>query len=334
MSKILSSSLYSHQVLAREVAEFYLSKAINPEYFNEIIQILCGVFTEETVQNQIKLGMFEPNYFQIYKQEKKVYSFIPTINSYTVELLKESRLLKDLEPFMNRKMYEANVKYAKWVHDMDLLDNILFGTKYIIERYRKSVFKIENTSMDDKVDIGTGFLIEIGGIYFIATNQHVIAKSKKIRLLDIDENEYEFSIFYADEEYDVAFLRINGNLSEFSQFKFSIEQEILSEIITIGYPSIPMAKEAYQVIHRGEINSHIENYQGKKLFLISAKTSSGNSGSPVINEQGVVLGMIAQELFEKGALLEKGKLPYIAVIPSEIIYNLLVNKLVQSAKPQ
>ena len=77
------------------------------------------------------------------------------------------------------------------------------------------------------------------------------------------------------------------------------------------------------MINKGEINSYIENYSGNTLFLISAKTSSGNSESPVINEKGQVLGMVAHELFEKGALLEKGKLLYTGIIPTNIIFYLL-----------
>ncbi|SRX76435.1 S1 family peptidase [Aequorivita antarctica] len=321
--KRLQNLLYYHQDLSQEIATFFLSKTINPDYFNEIVDFLCKKHTHLGTHNQITLGMFKPEYYREYKLRTGAQEFRPHIPLYTIEVLVQSGLLKDLEPIINTKVYQENTKFTTHMYFQGLIPNILFGTRYIIERYRNSVFKIENTDKNDKIDIGTGFLIKDFGKNIIVTNEHVIAKAKKLRLLDVDDKSFKFSILYENKYEDVAFLEIEVDLSKISEFVFSQEQEILSEIITIGYPSIPMSKAAYQVIHKGEINSHIENYSGNKLFLISAKTSSGNSGSPVINEKGQVLGMVAQELFEKGALIEKGKLPYIVVIPTSTIFKLL-----------
>lgn len=326
----IQNILITQQKTTRDVAEFFLSKAIKPDYFKDIVTELSKVYPNQA--NLIPLGMFEAEYYQRYKSIKGAKSYMPTIITHAIDILKESQLLKDLQPVINQNFVEVNTNYAKAIYDLGLLDNILFGTKFIINRYRQSVFKIENTDKYDSIDLGTGFLIQEFNNNFIATNQHVLANAKKLRLLDVDDNEYKFSIFYENEQEDIAFLKIEDDLNGISPFTFSLEQDLLSDIITIGYPSIPTSREAYQVIHRGEINSHIENYYGNKLFLISAKTSSGNSGSPVINEMGQVVGMIAQELFEKGALIEKGKLPYIGVIPTEVITELLRTHIIVTAK--
>jgi S1-C subfamily serine protease len=96
--------------------------------------------------------------------------------------------------------------------------------------------------------------------------------------------------------------------------------ELLSDIVTIGFPRIPRSTEAYQTCHKGEINSIIgQDYDGQELFIFSAKTSSGNSGSPVINRYGLVVGIVTQELFEQQSFKEQGKLPYYAAIPAKYI---------------
>lgn len=84
-----------------------------------------------------------------------------------------------------------------------------------------------------------------------------------------------------------------------------------------------MTKYAYQVYHKGEINSHIEDYFGNKLFLFSAKTSPGNSGGPIIERSGMVIGIVTEMLFEQEEFFQKGILPYSAGIPATKIIDFL-----------
>ena len=75
--------------------------------------------------------------------------------------------------------------------------------------------------------------------------------------------------------------------------------------------------------HKGEINAYGHDLMGNCLLLITAKTSSGNSGSPIIDKYGMVMGIIAQDLFEQDQFVNKGKLPYYAGIPTTEIINSL-----------
>jgi hypothetical protein len=106
---------------------------------------------------------------------------------------------------------------------------------------------------------------------------------------------------------------------------------LLEEIITIGYPSIPNSREAYQVVHRGEINAYVQDYSGQDLLVISARTSPGHSGSPVLDNMGRVVGMVARELFEKDAFINKGITPYFACITARSIHGILMkSKLIEA----
>jgi len=101
------------------------------------------------------------------------------------------------------------------------------------------------------------------------------------------------------------------------------EFRILDNIITMGYPIVPMTRDGYLLCHGGEINSVVHNYSGQEYFLFSAKTSSGNSGSPVIDKFGNVVGIVTEELFERDQFYKKGKLPYYGAIPSSYILDFL-----------
>ena len=159
----------------------------------------------------------------------------------------------------------------------------------------------------------------------IITNEHVVSNPKKLRLLDVNEKEYEFELLWSDSEKDVAFLELKIPYPKDNILFFENKISILSEIITIGYPYIPRTIAPYQVLHKGEVNSFVQDYKRNNLFLISAKTSSGNSGSPVLDKNGRVIGMLVEELFEEESWKTQGKPPYFAVIPSSEILKLMLN---------
>jgi S1-C subfamily serine protease len=199
---------------------------------------------------------------------------------------------------------------------LDVIHNVILGFNFITDKYRKSVLKIEHTNSEDEASIGTGFLImKTDKKQYVITNKHVVENHKKLRILDVDDNQIEFGDIVLHATKDLAQIAIKSTIDSPS-FIFNMSFDIMSEIITIGYPSIPMTKYAYQVVHRGEINSLVEDYQSNKIFLFSAKTSSGNSGSPIIDKSGMVIGIVTEELFEETAFRQKGKLPYYAAIPS------------------
>jgi hypothetical protein len=62
-------------------------------------------------------------------------------------------------------------------------------------------------------------------------------------------------------------------------------------------------------------------------MIFSAKTAPGNSGGPVLNDLGLVIGMVTEDLFYKDALVEKGQLPYHAATPASAIEQFLQKNL-------
>lgn len=300
-----------------KVLYFFLSKVLSPKLFEDIQKKLLKDGQSEGRKIGIEIGAFSLIEFGTYYGKFKT-----VIANIVLKKLDEKLYLIPLgTPINGFQYYHLNETYLTTMNKMGVVENQVYGFPYIMKKYRNSVFKIENTASNEEKDIGTGYYTFINGKHLIITNEHVIAKKKSLRLLSVDEKEFEFKIVYQNNEKDLAFLElVLKEIEDFSlehiPFRLKPSIELLQQIITIGYPRIPQTKEAYQLYHQGEVNSQIEDYRGNKLFLISAKTSSGNSGSPVIDETGLVLGTITRELFEKDALQKKGKLPYYAVIPT------------------
>lgn len=304
---------------SRKVMKFFLSKIIEPSLFENIKTTLLKEGQSIEEQNRIKGGMFSLWEFGFYYGS---YSRLPA--NITIAKLVQHFMLEPTEFKIHQfQYYHINERYVESLFKLEIIENLIYGFQYIISKYKNSVFKIENTDRYGDKGIGTGYLVKLHSNLIIVTNDHVVANNNGLKLFSVNDEEYDFDLIYENKSKDIAFLKLNlskGSFEKFnkSHFPIPIKQQIepLKEIITIGYPTIPLSKESYQVYHKGEINSLIEDYNGNKLFIISAKTSSGNSGSPVIDNSGMVLGTITRELFDKGELEKKGKLPYYAVIPS------------------
>jgi len=240
----------------------------------------------------------------------------------TIKALQEGLIIYPIDMMLNSRLTDERFRFngtvAANLYKKKLIINIILGFEHIVEKYKKSIFKIEPTYSNKNKSIGTGFIINYNREYYVVTNKHVIQDSISLKILDIDDNNIEFGSIFKNPTKDVAIIKLS-NIPAKSYFFLNFDYNVLDEIITIGYPSVPMTKFAYQLCHKGEINSVVEDYFGNKLLIFSAKTSSGNSGSPLIDKTGRVIGIVTQELFEEEEFYKKGKLPYYAALTSSVI---------------
>ena len=77
-------------------------------------------------------------------------------------------------------------------------------------------------------------------------------------IYDINDNEIDRNIIFEHPEKDIAIIEVTIS-SKSQTFQINTQFDILDEVITIGYPSVPMTKLAYQLCHKGEINSIVED---------------------------------------------------------------------------
>lgn len=227
---------------------------------------------------------------------------------------------------------------AKFLYERDLILNVVCGWRFIVERYSNSVMKIQHQDEKGDYSMGTGFYFAAGnerGVKpLVITNRHVVENAKQILLFSEKNEEIAYTSITTDSKRDLAFIELNKKLDSPILWLYPAP-DILSEIVTVGYPPVPTIPEANQISHLGEVNSFVADFWGNKFFLFSAKTSSGNSGSPIINNLGMVVGIVTQEFFEKDKFFDKGKLPYYAGIPgTEIIDSLNENLFGENFKKQ
>lgn len=223
--------------------------------------------------------------------------------------------------------YQGNESIIQFLSKRSLLYNYFYGFEYIIKKYQDSVVKIE-VETKKGLSLGTGFIIKLDEVFkpFIVTNKHVAEYKENLKIISNNDVNIDYEKIILSEEEDIAIITLKESENNFKFFHFLDELEVLQEVITMGYPRVAMTKDSYQLSHKGEINSFVEDYSGNNFFILSAKTSPGNSGGPVLNEFGMVIGMTTQDFFEhqQEAFLQTS---YAAAIPSINMKNFISSEI-------
>lgn len=212
-----------------------------------------------------------------------------------------------------------------------LLNNIIFGFKYIYEDFKKYVLPIEYTDYNNDKFLGTGFLYQKG----LITARHCIEGAKKIAVKGIPKAQVQSGEFIipTNDLLDILYIRLENPISD--TIIFSEEANILDEVMTLGFPKIPgfhsfLTAENATVASRyttsiGQIVANAEDIWIKeRLFLITAKIKGGNSGGPVISKNGGIVGVSVNMTEGEG---NYDNLGYGTVIPIKFVDELIEAKI-------
>jgi TPR repeat protein len=152
---------------------------------------------------------------------------------------------------------------------------------------------------------GSGFFITTNG-YFV-TNYHVIKDADKISLRNVQGKTYEAVIVKTDKNNDLALLKVNG---KFSALPVINSQTVKrgADVITVGFPNIDIQGKEPK-LSEGIISALSGVQDEPTVFQISVPIQPGNSGGPLVNMDGNVVGIIASKLSTLYMLKNKGSVP-------------------------
>ncbi|BDD00775.1 S1C family serine protease [Persicobacter psychrovividus] len=141
-----------------------------------------------------------------------------------------------------------------------------------------------------KEGFGSGFIISNDG--YIITNYHVVAPEKDLTVILNNQQEYEAELVRKSKTHDLALLKIKAtNLTPF-HINTSKNIELTKEVYAVGTPN---KEDLSQTISKGII-SGIRDTGYSKRIQTDASVNSGNSGGPLVDKQGNVLGVVASKL--------------------------------------
>ena len=163
--------------------------------------------------------------------------------------------------------------------------------------------KKPNPEYSKGISTGTGFFISNDG--YILTNSHVIEGSSNISII-LNGKPVPAILVDHDPSNDIALLKINESVEGLPiELKKKTKQG--AEIAVLGYPNIGLQGNEQKATF-GFINANSGIQGDTRYFQISSPIQPGNSGSPMINEQGVVIGIASASLNQTAVIKATGTL--------------------------
>jgi len=179
---------------------------------------------------------------------------------------------------LSNRILETKVDLSKEISSIKAETSSDFSG--IIEHTVKSVVSIRTNSGQ-----GTGFIISENG--FVITNAHVLQGAKFINAITSDTDIKEMILVGYNLELDLALLKIEGNY-DFLIFDNSNNIRVGEKVIAIGNPlglGFSVSEGIISAINR-------EGNNGLKAYIqTDAALNPGNSGGPLINTDGKVIGI-------------------------------------------
>ena len=194
-----------------------------------------------------------------------------------------------------RKVTSENVKTTTIEEISDLktaINNIYEATVYI------------EVTGDRTSSSGSGFVYKTDDNYgYILTNYHVIDGGKKYVVTFSNGDEVEASLVSGDEYYDIAVLKLNKDkVIKVATLGDSTNLELGDTVFTVG---APLGKEYMGTITKGIVSGinrmvSVSNNYLMEVIQTDASINSGNSGGPICNIKGEVIGITSSKLVGSG----------------------------------
>jgi len=135
------------------------------------------------------------------------------------------------------------------------------------------------------VSQGTGFIVEERG--YIVTNAHVLADGTLVNVITYEQEIIRADLVGYDTTFDIALLKIPGT-HDTLKFGNSDKVQVGEKVIAIGNPlglQFSVSEGIISAVHRQGPN-------GLDVYIqTDAALNSGNSGGPLINNKGLVVGI-------------------------------------------
>ncbi|MDX2049704.1 MAG: Do family serine endopeptidase [Rickettsiaceae bacterium] len=226
-----------------------------------------------------------------------------------------------VEPLMPAVVNINTIKYQnKKLHRENLLPDEMKNHPFgeFFEHFGFPFFMDEMPTNPKAISLGSGFIISPDGD--IVTNHHVIAEADEITVRLNNNKEFKAKIIGSDPKTDIALLKITSkDALPYVKFGDSSKSRVGDLAIAIGNPFglggtvtsgiISSKSRDIDIISGGLIDDYIQT---------DAPINSGNSGGPMFNVKGEVIGVNTAILTPSGTNIGIG-----FAIPSKTANNIV-----------
>jgi hypothetical protein len=155
---------------------------------------------------------------------------------------------------------------------------------------------------------GSGFCINSAGLFL--TNAHVVAPGGQVNIVvgsgTLAQKKYPAALVRVDKEHDLALLRVTSD-DTFTALPLGSDDKLaeLQEVIAFGFPfgaKLSLNERDYPTISINSGAITALRFQDQKLdkIQLDAAVNPGNSGGPVLDRTGKVIGVVVSGLKGSG----------------------------------
>jgi S1-C subfamily serine protease len=242
-------------------------------------KIILGGFSTIVVAFMVITGILLNGL--IVKQQINHNEVIDKIDNLQIDT--QSKLNELTESLMDTKVEVDTLNNKVGVIDKEfetLKDSVSEDFSNIIDNSIPSVVTI-------KTDIsqGTGFIISDDG--FVITNAHILSGGKRVETMNYEQRIFRTTFIGYNSDLDLALLKISGTFEPL-ELSDSDSVHVGQEVVAIGNP-LGLQFSVSQGIVSGV---HRQGPNGLDIYIqTDAALNPGNSGGPLINSQGKVIGI-------------------------------------------
>jgi S1-C subfamily serine protease len=185
-----------------------------------------------------------------------------------------------------------------------------------VEKVRLTAVEVERASTRDVIppfaqagssagrSSGSAFAIAPGTL--LVSNYHVVAHCREVSTI-VEGERVEVRVVHADPANDIVLLRADVESTQYASFPESAPR-LGSTVVVVGFPLRGVLATSATAT-TGAVSNLSGPGNDARLLQISAPIQPGNSGGPVIDEYGRVIGVVTAQLDALGVAIATGSLP-------------------------
>lgn len=213
-----------------------------------------------------------------------------------------------IENFRRRSVLEVEI-YGKRI------PLSLSGTTKLTDALRQCVtahvpedYDPNSNLVEDAEVAGTGIMISSDG--YVLTNNHVVEECEAVHIVRNGQEAITATIEHTDAENDIALLKVDATFAphEIAAFRAGRALRHGEPVYVFGYP-LAGALSAGGNFVLGNVTALSGLLDDERYVQISAPVQPGNSGGPLLDSSGLLVGLVSMRIDDIAVMRATGALP-------------------------
>lgn len=153
-----------------------------------------------------------------------------------------------------------------------------------------------------RIGTGSGFVVATG---YVLTNNHVVDNCAEVR---VPAHKTALKVLARDAKLDLALLEGELPAAQNARFRAGLAPRLGEPVLVAGFPLSDLLASSLNVTS-GTVSALAGPKNDEALFQITAPVQRGNSGGPVLDANGEVLGVVVSKLNALRVAMATGDVP-------------------------